>query len=376
MDKIKTKLDNWLKLLLDNNGSVLHIKNSSYVKGRVQNQLKIIDKTPINNDVLKHILKLLVSNNIKQLMEDKEYEGIYKISSNYRFKYRIYTHQNGYAIVFKALPSKIKTFKELHLPSTLNNLISLEHGLIIISGDNSSGKSTLLASIVNSINNSYNHHIITLEDQIEYIYNDAKSMIEQKEINTHTKDTSKAIQSIIKEDPDIIVIDKLTDSIVAKYVIDLINRGYFIILTMNASNTQDTISKFLEFFESDIQEHIRHTLAYKLRAIISQELIINKDNNLIPVVEVMYQTENITNAILNQLDEQITDIIKQDSKTYDSITFEQSFQKLYTAGQVKKEALCSNLLKEEKRKATAKKSDNIVMIDDSTTITYSIRDEE
>jgi Tfp pilus assembly pilus retraction ATPase PilT len=201
-------------------------------------------------------------------------------------------------------------------------------------------------------------------------------MIEQKEINTHTKDTSKAIQSIIKEDPDIIVIDKLTDSIVAKYVIDLINRGYFIILTMNASNTQDTISKFLEFFESDIQEHIRHTLAYKLRAIISQELIINKDNNLIPVVEVMYQTENITNAILNQLDEQITDIIKQDSKTYDSITFEQSFQKLYTAGQVKKEALCSNLLKEEKRKATAKKSDNIVMIDDSTTITYSIRDEE
>jgi len=339
IENAKSKLNNWLNNLIQKNGSILHIKNNSPIKARIQNKLHTISKEHLNGEVLKLIIKILVINNIKTLMDNKEYEGIYKLDTIHRFKFRIYTHQNGFAIAFKLLPSKIKTFKELHLPNSLQKIVDLEQGLVIISGDDSSGKSTLLATILNNINKKHNYHIITLEDHIEYIYNEELSMIEQKEIKTHTLSASKAIKSIIKEDPDIIAIDKLTDNEVARHILDLINRGYLVIITMNALSTQDTISKFLDFFDYTQKEHARHTLAYMLKAIILQELVINKDKELLPVVEIMYQTDNVKEAILNNQEEIIKDIIEKDSSTYDSITFEQSLHKLYTAGQISKDAL-------------------------------------
>jgi len=342
LDNVKSQLNKYLQSLLQKNGSILHIKNNSPVKARIQNQLHTISKEPINSELLKLIIKILVTNNLKSLMENKEYEGIYKLDTTHRFKFRIYTHQNGFAIVFKALPSKIKTFKELHLPSSLQNIIDLQQGLIIISGDDSSGKSTLLATIINSINKKYNYHIITLEDHIEYIYNEELSTIEQKEIKTHTLSASKAIKSIIKEDPDIIAIDKVTDSEVARHIMDLINRGYLVIITMNALSTKDTISKFLNFFDYTQKEHARHTLAYMLKAIVLQELVLSKNKELLPVVEIMYQTDSIKEAILNKQEDNIKEIIQRDSKEYDSITFEQSLHKLYTAGQISQDALYDN----------------------------------
>jgi len=343
IEDAKSKLNEWLHDLIKKNGSILHIKNNSNIKARIQNKLHNISKEPINGEVLKLIIKILVINNLKVLMENKEYEGIYKLDSIHRFKFRIYTHQNGFAIVFKLLPSKIKTFKELHLPNSLQRIIDLEQGLVIISGDDSSGKSTLLATIINNINKKHSYHIITLEDHIEYIYNEELSMIEQKEIKTHTPSASKAIKSIIKEDPDVIAIDKLADNEVARHIIDLINRGYLVIITMNALTTEDTISKFLDFFDYTQKEHARHTLAYMLKAIIIQELVINKNKELLPIVEIMFHSENVKEAILDNQEDMIKSIIERDSSIYDSITFEQSLHKLYTAGQVEKDALHDKL---------------------------------
>ena len=374
IENAKNSLNTWLAELLKNNGSVLHIKNNSPIKARIQNQLKIIDKTPLNSELLKLILKILATTNLKVLMETKEYEGIYKLDATHRFKFRIYAHQNGFAVVFKALPSKIKTFKELHLPSSLNNLIELQQGLVIISGDDSSGKSTLLATIIDAINHKKPYHIITLEDHIEYIYNESLSSIEQKEIKTHTVSISQAIKSIIKEDPDIIVIDKLADSTVARYIIELISRGYMIIVTMNAIDTKDTISKFLEFFDPSQQDNARHTLAYMLKAVISQELIIDKNNNLLPVVEIMFQTENTKNTILNHKEEYIKQVIQNDSKEYDSITFEQSLHKLYTAGQISQDITYNKAKKQQSisdNKQPALSVENTVLEEDP--ISYTIK---
>jgi len=339
IESAKTELNNWLQTLLDKNGSILHLKNNSPIKVRIQNKLQTISKKPVNSETLKTILKILLVNNLKALMEDKEYEGIYKLDNIHRFKFRIYTHQNGFAIVFKALPSKIKTFKELHLPNSLEKIIDLEQGLVIIAGDDSSGKSTLLASIINSINKKHNVHIITIEDHIEYIYNEELSTIEQKEIKTHTLGASKAIKSIIKEDPDIIAIDKVADTEVARHILDLISRGYLVIITLNALNTKDTISKFLDFFDYTQKEHARHTLAYMLKAIILQELVLSKNKELLPVVEIMYQTDNTKEIILHSQEEQLKTVIERDSSLYDSITFEQSLHKLYTAGQITKDII-------------------------------------
>jgi len=339
LENTKEELNGYLQSLLNKNGSILHIKNNSQVKARIQNKLYTLSKTPLNGETLKFIIKILVLNNIKSLMDNKEYEGIYKLDTIHRFKFHIYTHQNGFAIVFKALPSKIKTFKELHLPNSLQKIVDLEQGLVIISGDNSSGKSTILATIINNINKKHNYHIITLEDHIEYIYNEELSTIEQKEIKTHTISTTKAIKSIIKEDPDIIAIDKVADSEVARHILDLINRGYLVIITMNALSTKETISKFLDFFDHTQKEHARHTLAYMLKAIILQELVINKDKKLLPIVEIMYHTENTKEAILNNQEDLIKSIIEKDSLNYDSITLEQSLHKLYTAGQISKDTI-------------------------------------
>jgi twitching motility protein PilT len=373
IENAKSSLNQWLQELLKKNGSILHIKNNSPIKGRIQNTLQIIDKTPLNSELLKIILKLLAANNLKMLMDEKEYEGIYKLDTKYRFKFRIYTHQNGFAVVFKALPSKIKTLKELHLPSTLNSIVELEQGLVILSGDDSSGKSTLLATLLEAINQKKSSHIITLEDHIEYIYNEKLSTIEQKETKIHTLSISQAIKSIIKEDPDIIAIDQLSDSDVARHIIELINRGYLIIITMNATDTQDTISKFLEFFDATQQDNARHTLAYMLKAVISQELIISKDNILLPVVEIMFQTENTKNAILNYKESMIKDVILNDSKQNNSITFEQSLHKLYTAGQISQDRTQEHLLQVSKvdKSKPLSKSEFVLEVEDP--ISYTIK---
>jgi len=335
--EIQQTLNKWLLTSIRQHATAIYMKNHTTVKIRVQSKLLEITKDVVTSSALKEIIKLLALHNTSELLKKKELDGVYKVSSEHRFRFHIFAHNQGYSIIFRYMPSKIKTIKELHLPMSLKNLTNLDSGLVLIASESGHGKSSTLSSIINSINKEYIKHIITIEDPIEYTYQDEKSIIEQKEIPTHIPNINNIAKSIAKESPDIVAIDKIDSTTVAKQIIDLLSSGYVVFATIDAINTKDTIHKFLDFFDTYTKPQARYMLTHMLKATIVQKLIPNKDEELIPLVEVMFQTERTTEMLRNKEENEIYKAIEDDSKTADSITFEQSLDKLYKAGQVTKD---------------------------------------
>jgi Tfp pilus assembly pilus retraction ATPase PilT len=274
------------------------------------------------------------------------------------------------------MPSKIKTLKQLHLPDSINKIVDFDSGLVIIASESGHGKSSTLSSLVNTINQKHIKHIITIEDPIEYTYKDDKSIIEQKEIPTHIPDISHIAKSIAKESPDIVVIDKIDNATVAKQIIDLLSSGYMVIATIDAINTKDIIHKFLDYFDSYMKPQARYMLIHMLKATVVQKLIPNKDNDQVPLVEVMFQSETTKEMIRNQQENELYKAIEEDSKTIDSITFEQSLDKLYKAGQIEKEIVMQYNIKYKDNKIYKKHLDDSFDTDIDTydISSYTIKD--
>jgi twitching motility protein PilT len=336
---IQTQLNKWLLSSIKQHATIIYMKNHTTIKARVQSKLINITNDVITSAILKEIIKLLVGNNTSELIQKKELDGVYKISSEQRFRYHIFAHNQGYSIIFRFMPSKIKTLKELHLPESLEHIINLNSGLVLIASESGHGKSSTLSSIVNTINHKYIKHIITIEDPIEYTYKDIKSIIEQKEIPTHIPDISHIAKSIAKESPDIVVIDKVDNATIAKQIIDLLSGGYMVIATIDAINTKDIIHKFLDYFDAYMKPQARYMLTHMLKATIVQKLIPNKNNEQVPLIEIMFQSKATQEMIRNQEENQLYKAIEKDSQTIDSITFEQSLDKLYKAGQITKDTV-------------------------------------
>jgi len=370
----KQLLDKWLLSSIKQHATVIYMKNHTTIKARVQSQLIEITKDVVTSGLLKEIIKLLVLNNTTELLKKKELDGIYKISSEHKFRFHIFAHNQGYSIIFRYMPSKIKTIKELHLPNSLNNILDLKNGLILIASESGHGKSSTLSSLINTINKQYIKHIITIEDHIEYTYKDDKSIIEQKEIPTHIPEINHIAKSIAKESPDIVVIDKIDNATIAKQIIDLLSNDYLVFATIDAINTKDTIYKFLDFFDTYMKPQARYMLSNMLKAIIIQKLIPNKENELIPLVEIMFQTDTTQKMIRNQEEHMLYKAIEYDSKTSDSITFEQSLDKLYKAGQITKDIVLQyNIKYQENKKFKDMQTDTIYDSYD-TNLNYTIKD--
>ena len=200
------ELNSWLAILIKYQGTDLHVKSNALVRARVKGSIVPINKNPIPEHIIEGLVKSLMRDRYHSFDKIQEFDGTYTYSNEYRFRVNIYLHYGGYALNFRLIPQDIKTIEELNLPTQLHKLSKLERGLVLVTGTTGSGKSTLLASIIDEINKNSRKHIITIEDPIEYIYNDKKSIVEQREIGQHTHSFSKALRSAMREDPDVVMI--------------------------------------------------------------------------------------------------------------------------------------------------------------------------
>jgi len=171
-------------------------------------------------------VRALIGDKQHSFEELHEFDGTYAFSAEYRFRVNIYLHYGGYALNFRLIPQVIRTIEELNLPPQLHKLAKLERGLVLVTGTTGSGKSTLLASVIDEINKTSRKHIITIEDPIEYIYNDRKSIIEQREIGKHTQSFSSALRAALREDPDVIVVGEIRDLDTAEYITSCKHRSF------------------------------------------------------------------------------------------------------------------------------------------------------
>ncbi len=321
---ILKQLNIWLTMLIEAEGSDLHIKSNSPIRTRLKNDIVLLSKEVIKAETIETLVKVLTADAYEIFKETKEFDGAYSLNDKYRFRVNIYMHLGGFAMVFRLIPPHIKSIEELNLPTALHKLSHLRRGLVLVTGTTGSGKSTTLASIIAQINRTYHHHIITIEDPIEYMHQDIKSIIEQRQVGTHTNSFSGALRAAMREDPDIIVVGEIRDIATAESILQAVNTGHLVFSTLHTLDARETLDRLIAIFPTNEQNRVRSTLAATLEAVISQRLIKGISGEMVPAVEMMFKSPQIQELIRAKRDNEIPDAIEKEGISFDSITFNQA----------------------------------------------------
>ncbi len=337
MDVIK-QLDIWLRMLVESEGADLHIKSNSAIHARFKSDIVLLSQEVISAKAMEVLVQTLIGDEYETfLKETKEFDGAYTLDDDNRFRINISMHIGGFALAFRLIPSYIKTIEELNLPKALHKLAHLRRGLVLVTGTTGSGKSTTLSSIVEEINNTYNHHIITIEDPIEYVHHDARSIVQQREIGVHTNSFARALRAAMREDPDVIVVGEIRDIATAESILQAVNTGHLVFSTVHTLDARETIDRLIAIFPSEEQNRVRQTLAATIEAVISQRLIKGIDGNMLPAVEMMFRSPQIQELIRSNRDHEIPDAIQKEGISFDSMTFNRALFDLTLADKITEE---------------------------------------
>jgi twitching motility protein PilT len=268
----------------------------------------------------------------------------------------MYRDRGSVAAAFRLIASKIPTVEELRLPVILKSLCEKPRGLILVTGPTGSGKSTSLAAMINHINTSHAHHIITIEDPIEYLHEHKLCVINQRELGMDTKSFNNALRASLREDPDILLVGEMRDVETISLAVTAAETGHLVFATLHTNSAAESVDRMVDVFPPGQQEQIRVQLSNNLIAIVSQQLLPHASGKgRVPANEVMIASSAIRNLIREAKSHQITSMI-QTSAQMGMFTMDQCLRDLYMKGWVKLEdvmARCSNVEELKKMLATA-----------------------
>ena len=318
---LEQRLNSWLSMLIEADGADLHIKSNSPIRARVKSDIVLLSNEKADAKTIEDLVKMLTGDGYERFRETKEFDGAYALDQQYRFRVNIFMHLGGYAIAFKAL----------------HKLIHLRRGLVLVTGTTGSGKSTTLASLIEEVNKTYNRHIITIEDPIEYVHADSKSIVEQRELGMHTNSFSRALRAAMREDPDIIVVGEIRDIATAESILQAVNTGHLVFSTVHTLDARETVDRLIAIFPTEEQNRVRETLAATLEAVISQRLIEGISGDMVPAVEMMFKSPQIQELIRNKRDHEIPDALEKEHTSFESMTFNRALFDLTLAEKITEE---------------------------------------
>lgn len=258
----------------------------------------------------------------------------YSVPGLGRFRCNIFMQRGTVGIVFRVIPMTIPSIDELLLPEVIKKICTEQRGLILVTGTTGSGKSTTLAAMIDLINSSRTEHIITIEDPIEYLHRDKKSIINQREIGTDSESFGKALRQSLRQDPDVILVGEMRDFETIQTSLVAAETGHLVLSTLHTIDATETINRIITVFPPYQHKQVRLQLASVLRAIISMRLMPRADGRgRVPAVEVMIATTTIKDLIIDpDKTKLIPDMIEQSAIHYHMQTFDQSLLKLFNAG--------------------------------------------
>ncbi len=327
-------LNTFLKKLIEKGGTDLHVKSNSVIRARLKGAMIPLSIEPLENRHVETIVEFLMGENMDEFSRQFAYDTIYLLDETHRFRVNLYHQLKGLSIIFRAIPHQIRSFEQLNLPSALDKISKLQRGLVLVTGTTGSGKSTTLASIVEDINRSSHRHIITIEDPIEYVYDDNKCVIEQRGIGQHAADFSTALRSAMREDPDIIIVGEMRDLETARNVLQAVNTGHLVFTTLHTLDARETIDRLLAIFPREEQERVRMDLASNLEVVISQRMLRDLDDEMIPAVELMFKSPRTSYLIASSRDTELLDAMHHDQNSFGSMPFDTSLFQLALQGKI------------------------------------------
>jgi twitching motility protein PilT len=269
----------------------------------------------------------------ERFLKEKDLDFSYDFEGRARFRVNAFFQMGQVSIAMRLIPSKIKTIEELNLPPILHRFTKAQQGFVLVCGPASHGKSTTLASLIDEINHTRAEHIITIEDPIEYVFEDDRSIIDQREVGRDALSFARALKSALREDPDVIMVGEMRDPETMAIALTAAETGHLVFATLHTNSASQTINRIVDSFPSEQQNQVRVQLSGSLLGIISQRLIPRVRGGLIPACEIMINTPAISNLIRENKIHEIPAVIETSSEI-GMITLNRSLADLVKRGEI------------------------------------------
>lgn len=268
-------IQQYLELVISNDASDLHLVVGYPPKLRINGELIPVSGTAqLNPSDLENLVLSILSNEQKQIFsENLELDFGFEFAGKARFRVNVYKQKGNLAASFRMIPKNIRTIEQTGLPPIISKLTELKQGLVLVTGPTGHGKSTTLAAIINQINHTRSVHILTIEDPIEFVYPQAKALISQRELLSDTRTWENALRSVLREDPDVVLVGEMRDFEAISSAITIAETGHLVLSTLHTNSASQTIDRIIDVFPEHQQPQVRAQLSAVLEAVISQRLI-------------------------------------------------------------------------------------------------------
>jgi len=327
-----------LKIAVDAGASDLHLKVGSYPMMRVRGSLVAAteEKRLDHEDVVAMSAAVMSTSQRQRFKEAQEVDLAYSVPGLGRFRCNIFQQRGTVGLVLRVIPMHIRSIDDLGLPDVLKHIAEEERGLVLVTGTTGSGKSTTLAAMVDYINRHRCTHVMTVEDPIEFLHRDQKSIVNQREVSVDTRSFAQALRSALRQDPDVILVGEMRDFETIETGLLAAETGHLVFSTLHTLDATETINRIIAVFPPHQQKQVRLQLASVLRAVVSQRLMPRADGDgRAPAVEVMISTPFIRDCIVDKdRTHLIHGAIAQGTSQYGMQTFDQSIFGLYQSGLV------------------------------------------
>ncbi len=323
---------------IENKASDVHINVGMPPVLRKNTELIDMDFSEVTNeDAEGMILSMIGHDKFKKFEEKRDFDFSTAVDDGHRFRVNAHYQRDTIAISFRVIPNQVIPIDELHLPHIAQELTDLPRGLVLVTGHTGSGKSTSLAAMIGLINSKYSKRIITLEDPIEYLIENEKSMIEQREIGSDCPDFASGLRHVLRQDPDIIMVGEMRDLETTSFTITAAETGHLVFSTLHTINASQTVERIVDIYPANQQNQIRTMLANTLQAVISQTLFKRIDEpGMIPCTEILLCTSAARNCIRENRIYEIPNIIET-SRRLGMQNLDTSIAEMYFKGYIDRE---------------------------------------
>ncbi len=339
------QIDGLFKVMMDEGASDLHLSAGSPPYFRIHGDMIRSNSAPLTHDDLKNLIfEIITEKQRKEFIENWELDCAYEIKGLGRFRCNIFMQKNGLAAVFRQIPTKILPLEKLNLPPSLYDLAAVDKGLILVTGPTGSGKSTTLAALINYINQKEQKHILTVEDPIEFVHANQKSLVNQREVSSHTQSFANALKAALREDPDVILVGEMRDLETIQLAITAAETGHVVFGTLHTNSAAKTLDRIVDVFPAGQQKQIQSMLSESLRGVISQTLLKKADGNgRVGAVEVLINNSAVANLIREGKNYQIPSVMQTNLKL-GMLPLEQHLLQLVRAGMITKDQATETLV--------------------------------
>ncbi len=329
-----------LKELVRRKGSDLHITAGVPPVIRIDGELTRLEQYPVLKPEMTEALiySILTDAQKKKLEQDKELDLSFGIEGVSRYRGNVFFQRGAIAAVFRVIPHKILSFKELGLPPVVSQFAERPKGLILITGPTGSGKTTTIASMINKINKERRQHIITIEDPIEFLFNHERCIVNQRQVGEDTHSFQNALKYVLRQDPDIVLVGEMRDKETMQTALTIAETGHLTFATLHTNSTAESINRIVDVFPEAQQPQIRAQLAFVLIGIMTQALVPRMKGGRVPAVEVLVATPAIKALIRDNKIHQIYSLIQAGGK-YGMQTMNQALFDLYTRREISMETM-------------------------------------